>query len=161
MTDSMVAAADYTINYLPTIASVSASVGGAGVSCVVHGTVVTFSVVATDPENDTLTANWDFRDGTKAQGMSVEHAFGVGTVFDQPLDVTVTVSDAASSAAGGVQLTVLGPSSGGTGVKNISDESQCKIENPLNGMSIRVANSDGGAVELCVDVQALMRDQFA
>jgi peptide/nickel transport system substrate-binding protein len=52
-------------------------------------TSISFSVVATDDEDDPLFITWDFGDGTGADGQSVIHTFPAGGVYE----VTVSVTD--------------------------------------------------------------------
>jgi hypothetical protein len=72
---------------------------------------------------------------------------------------TVTVSDGYESVSSSTTLVVVAPSSSGAGVQNV-DQGQAPVVNPLNGITIQVASSDGGVVQLAVDIQALIRDAY-
>ena len=52
------------------------------------GDVANFSAAASDPGNDELTYNWDFADGSQAEGQAVEHSFADNG--DEP-DTTTTM----------------------------------------------------------------------
>jgi len=136
----------------PTGASLSASANPAAV-----GSVVTFTGSATDPDNDTLFFNWSFGDGSQqVQGNPVMHTFASGGTFT----VTLSVSDGARGASPvTLAFDSLAPNSGGTGISN-PGTGKPPIENPLNGLTITINKSEGGVIELAVNVSALRADEF-
>jgi len=141
----------------PVISSVSATVGGAAVGTVMLGTTVTFSVTASDPNNAPLTYTWDFKDGGTATGNPATHAFTAAGTFQ----VSVTVNNGSATANGSVSITVYAPSSAGAGEPIVSQVVETVVTNPLTGVKVSVANSNGGVVELLVDVWGLLREDFS
>ena len=100
--DSIVSGA--TSNTPPTITT-NANVSSPSIAV---GKPATFSVTATDPDQDqTLLYIWNFGDGTADTGMTVDH------VFDFPGDyvATVTVSDGIATASSSVNVHANGDSS--------------------------------------------------
>jgi PKD repeat protein len=136
----------------PVLNGISLSASG-----VIQNGSATCSADATDPAGRTLTFSWDYGDGsTPDSGNPVTHTFTTAGV----LTITCTVSNGAASTSGTATLTVAAPSSGGEGEKNISD-GQPPVTNPLNGMTITVGASDGGVIELDINIDALIRDAFS
>ncbi|HLX60884.1 MAG TPA: MBG domain-containing protein [Planctomycetota bacterium] len=68
----------------------------------VVGDTLSFAAQATDADGDALDYNWDFGDGTAADGASVSKIFAAPGVYV----VTVTVSDGQASATQSVDLVV-------------------------------------------------------
>jgi len=143
-------------NRPPTITSATATVESAQVEVVAVGREALFVAAATDPDNNPLTYAWDFGDGGVAVGAQAPHAFTV----PGSLVVTVRVSDGLATATSSFTMTVLAPSSGGGGVTNISQDNGTVVANPLNSVKVSVANSIGAVIELFVDLQALVREDF-
>jgi hypothetical protein len=131
-------------------------VESAQVEVVAVGREALFVAAATDPDNNPLTYAWDFGDGGVAVGAQAPHAFTV----PGSLVVTVRVSDGLATATSSFTMTVLAPSSGGGGVTNISQDNGTVVANPLNSVKVSVANSIGAVIELFVDLQALVREDF-
>ena len=138
----------------PVIASVTASLSLAKTS-----DAIVFTAAASDADNDPLTFKWSFGDGSptlNTPSATVTHSFPQGGTFT----VTCTVGDTfATGNSATVSITILAPNSGGIGVGNIAD-TLAPVINPLNGISIQVTNSEGGVVELNVNVDALNRAAF-
>jgi PKD repeat protein len=148
----------------PQITSTSTTVGGAEVDLVMVNAVVTFSATATDADGDTLTYKWDFKDGSQiVEGpdkASVQHAFAKAMLLDQPYNVLLTVSDGTLSDVTTVPITVLAPNDGAAGVTNITQDNNITIQNPLNNLSVRTVNSNGGVLELLIDSSGLGAGPF-
>lgn len=73
----------------------------------VPGTVVTFSVFASDPDNfpNPLQATWDFGDGSTGTGFSADHTYSAPGTYT----VTVTVDDGANTAVASTTVVVSTP----------------------------------------------------
>lgn len=142
-------------NVAPVINALNAMRYGQAVSAAVTGADIAFSAEATDANGDALTYTWDFGDGTTGDGSVALHAFNTPGAFT----VTLTVSDGQLSATGTLNHTVFGPPSAGAGVPSVS-QADPPARNPLNGMAIRVLDSNGGIMDLAIDVSALNRDAF-
>jgi len=140
----------------PTISSVAATAEGMSTETVMTGVAVTFSAAASDPNNAVLSYTWDFRDGGTATGNPATHTYSQQGEFQ----VTVTVSNGAASATGSVTLQVYTPSSTGAGQPIVSQVIGAVVTDPLTGVRMSVASSNGGVVELFVDLQNLGRDDF-
>ncbi len=80
-------------------------------------------------------------------------------VYTVPGDYTVsaTVSDGISPNSLTLQESI--PAPGAPGEKNVSDNTDT-ITNPLNNLKISVLNSNGGVIQLGIDVSTLKRDVF-
>ena len=83
------------------------------------GQSVSFSVVATDLDNDTLTFTWDFKDGTNGSGANPTHTFTAPGTFA----VSVSVSDGTAAPVTGTINVVVnpGPALVGSGVDSDGD----------------------------------------
>ena len=120
------------------------------------GTPVTYSFSATSTNSTALTYSIDFGDGsapvtgTFATGAiaMAQHTYTVAGDYT----VTLTVADSLAHAMMTAPETIPAPSSGGTGVTNVSDGT---VKNPLNGITMQVMNSNGGVVQLGIDIDAL------
>ena len=127
------------------------------------GTPVTFLLTATDPDTANLTYTIDFGDmsapstGTMLSGSTVTavNAFTAAGNFN----VTATVSDGQSIVPASITQVIPAPDSGGEGVPNVSSGLP-PVVNPLNGISIAVISSNGGGVQLGVNINALIHDVF-
>jgi sugar lactone lactonase YvrE len=109
-----------------------------------------------DPDGDTLLFHWSFSDGfSGGTGNPFSHTFDTGG----DLTGTLMVYDGYESTSVDFPLQVLAPSSGGAGVSNVSTGKD-PVANPLNGITIKVSSSDGGIVELTVDIEALNKAAF-
>ena len=75
------------------------------------GQSLTFTVAATDPNNDPLTYTWNFGDGTTATGASVAHSFAAAGTFT----VSVNVSDPGNLSVSGTVSVTTTSGGGGTG----------------------------------------------
>jgi len=117
---------------------------------------VVFSVSVTDPSSLPLTYLWDFKDGSAVGTTNpVSHAFAAEGTYA----VSVTVSNGASIATSSVSVQVLPPNSGGEAIINVGD-GKPPVSNPLSGITLKVTSSNGGVVELAVDLDALIREEF-
>jgi len=122
------------------------------------GDTTTLAAQATNPNNGPLSFTWSFGDGTAAGTTNpVDHTFAAAGQYT----VSVTASDGTyTSQPAPYVITVEAPNSGGQGVHNAA-EGTAPVANPLNGLALSVTKSDGGVVELFVDVEALNRAAFA
>lgn len=134
----------------PTVSSVTASRTIAPL-----GAQIVFTATATDPSSLPLTFSWDFKDGSTGSGNPVTHTFNQAGTFV----VQVTASNGSTSGTGTVSVDILGPNSGGSGETNVG-QGKPAVTNPLNGIALSVQSSNGGVVELAIDVDALNRDDF-
>jgi hypothetical protein len=119
---------------------------------VVTGETVQFSANASDPQSLPLTFSWDFGDGTTATGNPVSHAFST----EGNLTVGLHVSNGTNGATAQVAVTTIAPNSGGQGVPNIT-QGDPPATNPLNDFTVTVISSDGGVIQLAIDIDALIR----
>ena len=127
------------------------------------GTPVSFLLTAIDPDTANLMYGIDFGDGsapingTMAAGSTatVSHTFTVAGSFT----VTASVSDGQSTVTAATPQDIPAPDSGGDGFTNVSD-GQPPVPNPLNGISIQVAKSNGGVVQLAIDINAVIHDVY-
>jgi hypothetical protein len=120
-------------------------------------TDVTFTTNATDADGDPLTYTWTSDAGVGGTGNPVTLRFPVEGTFTG----TLAVSDGYETTTGTGTITVVAPPSTSAGVTNVSQIlNQPPVTNPLNGITIQVASSDGGIVELAVDIQALIRADY-
>jgi len=118
-------------------------------------TDVTFTANASDADGDPLTYTWGSGDGRTWTGNPITVQFPVEGTYTG----TLTVSDGFESVSGSQTLTVVAPPSSAAGVQNV-DQGKPAVVNPVNKISIQLASSDGGVVELAVDIQALIRDEY-
>ena len=114
----------------------------------IQGRAVEFSVTATDPAGGALSYSWDFGDGSAAETTNpVSHTYTSAKDFT----VKVTVTGASQTVSRTQTVTIVGPNAGADGVLNIQ-EGGATVVNPLNKMGARVSASNGGALQLDVDV---------
>jgi sugar lactone lactonase YvrE len=121
-----------------------------------------FDVAATDPV--TFQYLIDYGDGSMQDSGTITPGTPITTqhTYTQAGDFTVTVflkDIEALVTSQSVVQTVFGPSSGGDGVKSASDDGKT-ILNPINGITIQVMNSNGGVIQLGIDVDALDRSAY-
>jgi len=121
------------------------------------GVAVNFNADVSDPDGDTLTFTWTATDGlTGGSGNPFMHAFTTVGAYT----ATLTVSDGFESATLSTEsISAVAPASGGAGVTNL-DDGKPPVTNPLNGITIQVTSSDGGVVELGIDIDALNKAAF-
>ncbi len=118
---------------------------------------VSFSFSATDAVATTLNYTLDFGDGSPvASGAFVPGAnateMHVYTTTSSAFSVKLTVSNGSSMAPASLIQMVPAPSSGGLGEKNISNTT---VINPLDGLSITAIASNGGVIQLGIDINSL------
>ena len=118
---------------------------------VIRGSTVTFNAAATDPDGDALTFMWNYGDGSAVEtGASVAHVYATGgTYFAQ-----LTITDGVNLTTQSFTITVMTPP---TSIANIGNGKT--VTNPMNGIAVSVARSEGGIIELNVDVSQL-RETF-
>ena len=143
-------------NVAPVINLLRATRDGEDVMITAANTDIAFNAAATDANDDTLTYTWNFGDGTTANGPLALHAFAGAGMFT----VMLTVSDGQLSASGTLNITVLAPASGGAGIPSVSQASP-PARNPLNGMAILVTGSNGGILNLAIELGTLDSSAFS
>ena len=115
---------------------------------------MSFNATATDTNALPLTYTWDFGDGsTIASGAFVQHGYNIEGDFT----VTLTVTDGTNTAVSSALISAVTPNSGGEGITNIS-QTYPAVMDPLDGLAISIASSDGGVIQLNIDVSSLTRD---
>ena len=120
------------------------------------GVQLSFNAAATDTAALPLNFTWDFGDGSMiASGAFVQHVYNIEGNFT----VTLTASDGTNSAVKTASISAFAPNSGGAGIPNIS-QTYPAVMNPLNGLAVSIASSDGGVIQLNIDVGSLTRDAF-
>ncbi len=120
-------------------------------------TALTIALTAADTDSTTLQYTVNFGDGSapatgsmpQSTTTTLTHAFAGGGDFI----VSATVTDGALSATSQFTQTVLVPESGSGGVPNVSQGDN--VTNPIDGLGITVLSSDGGVIELSIDVSNL------
>ena len=124
------------------------------------GTPVTYSLSATDSDTSVLNYSVDFGDGTsfmtgsfaQATTVAVAHTYTTGGSFT----VTVSVTDGGTTVMQTAPQTIPIPPSVSDGLKNISDNT-FMVVNPINNIGIEVTDSNGGIIQLGIDVSSLIR----
>jgi hypothetical protein len=113
-------------------------------------TPVTFTATATDPTGLPLTYSWNFGDGSPVvTGNPVTYSY----LIEGNFTVTVTVSNPGTSASDTLPIATFAPNSGGQGVSNIGVGTT--VTDPLTDLGMTIMNSDGGVIELGIDVSNL------
>lgn len=117
------------------------------------GDVVQFAALASDPENDALTYNWSFGDGSTATGASVSHVYA----SEGSYTATVTVHDASHTISNfvSVQIVAVRPLNlsklAGTANLAVSGKDTCSLMGTLalpmnyNPLGVSVSVNVGGA----------------
>ncbi|MGD0091222.1 MAG: putative Ig domain-containing protein [Planctomycetota bacterium] len=140
----------------PVINECTATVGDQPATTVATDDVVTFYADASDAIQNPLTYTWDFGDGSTDDGNLALHNYANAGTYT----ATLTVSDGTLSVqASPPPINVLAPPSGGDGMFSISEFGQSD-KNPLNGMAIRVLDSNGGILDLQVLLNAANASAF-
>ena len=123
------------------------------------GDTVTFTATATDPANLPLTFSWDPGDGTaRISGNPATYVFNAGGTFT----VTCFVSNGGQPVFASFPVTIYAPNSGASGVQNFGElNGTGTVTNPLNGISIMLVKSEGGVIELDINIDALNRAAFS
>jgi|GEM_PF-1589530 len=124
------------------------------------GLPVSYTFSANDPNNSTLTYTFDFGDGSAVRTGS----FAVGTFVTVTnnysggglFPITLTVANDVASLMQTVTETIPVPPSIATGIPNVSD-SIYTVVNPTNNLGISVLRSNGGIIQLGIDVGSLIR----
>ena len=137
-------------NHPPVINNVAVSQNPARVD-----TDVTFTADASDADGDPLAYSWSLNNGQGGTGNPLTIQIPMAGTFTG----TLSVSDGYETATGTQSITIVAPPSTSAGVANV-DQGQPPVVNPLNNISISVASSNGGIVELAVDIDALVRDAY-
>jgi sugar lactone lactonase YvrE len=113
-------------------------------------TDITFTATATDADGDPLSYVWSVPGLPSVAGNPATMQFPTAGTFIG----TLVVSDPYESTTSTGNVEVVAPASGGAGVTNVS-QGDPPVENPLNGITIAVLSSDGGVVELNVNVDEM------
>jgi hypothetical protein len=134
----------------PKITAVVASDStGAAITMGLGNVPIGFTCVATDALNRPLTFTWDYGDGSTDSGNPVSHSYySAGT-----LTVSASASNGQFAAGKSILLPIIAPASGGFGVTNVDQGGV--VTDPESGLSITLLNSNGGVVQLGIDVSQL------
>ena len=129
---------------------------------------VTYQFAATDPDSAMLSYTFDFGDGSRAltgtfpQGTSVSVAHTY-TAYTVGAPITLTVTDGNNPVTATDTLVVPMPNSGASNVPN-TVQGQPPIvtptTTPLGGLSVQVQSSNGGVIQLGIDISSLTRDAY-
>ncbi|MBP7867876.1 MAG: PKD domain-containing protein [Acidobacteria bacterium] len=109
---------------------------------------VTFGVEASDPDGDSLTAEWTFGDGASASGVTPSHVYAAVGAYP----VTVMVSDGrggAATASGAVTVKAAGPNQPPV-ISDLNLSSPATLGGSA-GMSATVLDPDGDPLDLLWD----------
>ena len=158
-TDSETLEIAITPNQAPVIADFSTEDNPALIN-----TPVNYSFTVTDDDSPMLSYTFNFGDGTPvltgtfAQGtpVTVSHAYAA---YTDGVPITLTVTDGFTPVVQTDLLSVPMPDSGGDDVPNIGEDAPPVVE-PLDGLSVEVTNSDGGIIQLGIDVNSLTRGAY-
>ncbi len=125
---------------------------------------VSYTITATDADTDMLNYTFNFGDGSADMTGTFEQGTFVTLthVYSQYTDgvpVTLTVTDGFTPVTKTVIQTVPMPASGAANVTNIA-LNEAPIVSPLDGLGIRVQASDGGVIQLGIDISSLTRDAY-
>ncbi len=125
---------------------------------------IQYSFTATDVDTPFLSYVFNFGDGsadltgTFAQGTSVTLSH-VYTAYGQGLPVTLTVNDGFTPVSTGTLQSVPMPASGAENVPNIG-QGDAPVVSPLDGLNVKIMDSDAGIIQLGIDVNSLTRDAY-
>ncbi|MEI6235746.1 MAG: Ig-like domain repeat protein [Planctomycetota bacterium] len=126
---------------------------------------VTYKITATDADTDMLTYTFNFGDGepditgTFQQGTftTVSHVYTHYTFPSVP--ITMTVTDGFSTVTQTTLQTIPEPASGAADIVNVLLEAP-PIVAPLDGLEVKVMASDGGVIQLGINVDSLTRAAY-
>ena len=124
----------------------------------------TYSFNFSDVDTPFLSYTFNFGDGspdltgTFAQGttVSLSHVY---TAYGDAYPVSLTVTDGFTPVLTGVAQSVPAPASGADNIPNIG-MGDPPVVSPLDGITVKIANSDAGVIQLGIDVESLTRDAF-
>jgi len=131
---------------------------------------VNFSISATDSDATTVNYTLDFGDGstmatgTFTQGTTVVLPHAYTQYSDAGLTAKLTLSDGTNQATRTILQTIPSPASGAVGVTNIAQGAapiEAPLATPLGGVSVAVGSSDGGVIQLAINVDALTRSAYS
>ncbi len=130
---------------------------------VLLGNIVTYMLIASDPNSTTLTYSFDFGDGSAAVTGSFQQGTATNVthlyLVDGNFTLNVTVSGSSAPVTQSVTQSVLGPASGAGGVQNVSVD-VAPVVNPTNNLGVAVIASSGGVIELGIDISSLTRAAY-
>ncbi len=124
-----------------------------------------YNITAPAADSPTLSYTFNFGDGspdltgTFPQGTVVPLSHIYTSYSDTGFFVTLTVTDGTTPVTVSTTQFVPSPSSTGTGVTNIAT-GQPPVVEPLDGLSVAVQSSDGGVLQLAIDVSSLTRNAY-
>ena len=130
--------------------------------------IVTYNITATDADTAILTYTFNFGDGsldvtgTFQQGTIVPLSHVYTTYNDGSL-VTLTVSDGSTPVTVTTVQTIPRPASGGDGIPNQFLNIPPSTTLPttrLDGLGVAVTYSDGGVIQLGIDISSLTRSAY-
>ena len=125
---------------------------------------IKYSFTATDVDTPFLSYVFNFGDGspdltgTFAQGTSVTLSH-VYTAYGQGLPVALTVNDGFTPVSTGTLQSVPMPASGAENVSNIG-QGDPPVVSPLDGLNVKIMDSDAGIIQLGIDVNSLTRGAY-
>ena len=112
---------------------------------------VDFNIDASDPSGLPLAFAWNFGDGTVVNSSNIaSHTYSSAGIFT----VTCVVTNSLALNSATLALTVVAPSSEGSGTTNIS-EGALPVVDPFTNLGISVVYSSGGVIQLQIDVSQL------
>ena len=126
---------------------------------------VTYSIKATDADTPILSYIFNFGDGSP----DMTGVFPQGTVvtlshvyssYTDGVPVTLTVNDGFTAVTQTTLQKVPAPNSTGAGVTNTLVDAP-PVVSPLDGLGVKVMASDGGVIQLGIDVSSLTRSAYA
>ncbi len=127
---------------------------------------VTYQITATDVDTPILSYTLDFGDGSPAlsgqfeEGTVVSLSHTYTNYFPVGVTVTLTVTDGFTAVTQTALQNIPMPSSSGDGITNTLQD-ELPIVEPLDGLSVKVASSNGGIIQLAIDVNSLTRSAYS